>query len=98
MPTVVRRVVAAQSTRRPAKPASAHTNRHLDEPGGSAWQGPHPADAMPPQTPSYIWNVASTEPTSREQGDRRYVFSGLTDTAFDAIPLIEAADRGEWPF
>lgn len=69
-----------------------------DEPGGSAWQGPHPADALPSGTPSYIWNVASTEPTPREQDDRRYVFSGLTDTAFDAIPLIEAAGRGEWPF
>jgi hypothetical protein len=69
-----------------------------DEPGGSAWQGPHPAAALPAATPSYIWNVATTEPTPRYLGDRRYVFSGLSDTAFDAIPLIEAAHRGQWPF
>jgi hypothetical protein len=69
-----------------------------DEPNGSAWQGPHPAATLPSRTPSYIWNVASTEPTPGHREDRRYVFAGLTDNAFDVVPLIEAAHRGEWPF
>ena len=65
-----------------------------DEPDGSAWQGPHPAAALPSTTPSYIWNVAGTthQPGA---GDRRYVFPGLTDAAFDAIPLIETALNGK---
>ncbi len=81
----------------------AHFNGHdrvvitTDELEGSAWQGPHPAAALPAETPSYIWNVASADRT-RSGGRRRYVFSGLTDAAFDVIPLIEAADRGTWPF
>jgi hypothetical protein len=68
-----------------------------DEPDGSAWQGPHPAASLPSSTPSYIWNVASTAHESAA-GHRRHVFSGLTDAAFDVIPLIQAAHRHEWPF
>lgn len=69
-----------------------------DEPDGSAWQGPHPAAALPARTPSYIWNVAGTARTHDGADDRRYVFSGLTDAAFDVITLIETVHRGEWPF
>jgi hypothetical protein len=69
-----------------------------DEPDGSAWQGPHPAATLPSRTPSYIWNVAGTARESRTANGRRYVFSGLTDAAFDLIPLIETVQRGEWPF
>lgn len=70
-----------------------------DEPDGSAWQGEHPAAGLPERVPSYVWNVASIprSQTSSAAG-RRYVFSGLTDGAFAAIPLIEAAHRGDWPF
>ncbi len=68
-----------------------------DEPDGSAWQGPHPASALPAHTPSYIWNVASTG-DGHTPGHRRHVFAGLTDGAFAVIPLIEAAHRGDWPF
>jgi hypothetical protein len=69
-----------------------------DEPDGSAWQGPYPAAALPPQTPSYIWNVAGTARDLGNADGRRYVFSGLTDAAFDVIPLIETTHHGEWPF
>jgi hypothetical protein len=72
-----------------------------DEPHGSAWQGSHPAAALPPSTPAYIWNVAATvdETTAGLRSDqRRHVFSGLTDGAFAVIPLIETADHFGWPF
>ncbi|MFI0372087.1 TROVE domain-containing protein [Actinomadura sp. 1N219] len=59
-----------------------------DEPDGSAWDAGSPVDALPAAVPSYIWNVASTAgPPSPAP---RHVFAGLTDAAFEAIPLIEA--------
>jgi hypothetical protein len=72
-----------------------------DEPHGSAWQDGQPAATVPADVPVYIWNVAGT-PQSAES-DRaamrdRYVFDGLSDAAFDAIPLIEAGRRDSWPF
>ena len=72
-----------------------------DEPHGSAWQGEHPAAAAPADVPVYIWNVACT-PEPAAPGDAvirgRYVFVGLSDAAFDVIPLIEAGCRASWPF
>jgi hypothetical protein len=69
-----------------------------DEPDGSAWQGPSPAATLPPRTPSYIWNVAGTVRELGNADGQRYVFSGLTDAAFDVIPLIDTTHRGQWPF
>jgi hypothetical protein len=72
-----------------------------DEPHGSAWQGEHPAAAAPADVPVYIWNVARTpQPTASGRADiqGRYVFVGLSDAAFDVIPLIEAGRRDFWPF
>jgi hypothetical protein len=72
-----------------------------DEPHGSAWQGEHPAAAAPAGVPVYIWNVAGTpQPAApgRAGIQGRYVFVGLSDAAFDVIPLIEAGRRGFWPF
>jgi hypothetical protein len=72
-----------------------------DEPHGSAWQGEHPAAAAPADVPVYIWNVAGTpQPATpgRAVIQDRYVFDGLSDAAFDVIPLIEAGGRGRWPF
>ena len=72
-----------------------------DEPHGSAWQGEHPAAAAPADVPVYIWNVASTpQPGApgRAGIQDRYVFVGLSDAAFDVIPLIEASRRDFWPF
>jgi hypothetical protein len=71
-----------------------------DEPDGSAWQGEHPAAALPDHVPSYIWNVASASNGGGESmtGARRHVFSGLTDGAFTVIPLVEGAYRNSWPF
>jgi hypothetical protein len=72
-----------------------------DEPHGSAWQGEHPAAAAPADVPVYIWNVAGM-PQPAEPGraapQHRHVFVGLSDAAFDVIPLIEAGRRGSWPF
>ncbi|MFI0479587.1 TROVE domain-containing protein [Actinomadura sp. 9N215] len=59
-----------------------------DEPDGSAWDAGSPVDALPAGVPSYIWNVAST--ARMPSPSPRHVFSGLTDAAFEAIPLIEA--------
>jgi hypothetical protein len=72
-----------------------------DEPHGSAWQGEHPAAAAPADVPVYIWNVAGTpQPAApgRAAIQDRYVFAGLSDAAFDVIPLIEAGRRDFWPF
>jgi hypothetical protein len=72
-----------------------------DEPHGSAWLGEHPAAAAPADVPVYIWNVAGTaQPAAADHavGPGRHVFAGLTDAAFDVIPLIEAGRRDAWPF
>jgi hypothetical protein len=72
-----------------------------DEPHGSAWQGEHPAAAAPVGVPVYIWNVAGMpQPAAPGRADiqGRYVFVGLSDAAFDVIPLIEAGRRDFWPF
>jgi hypothetical protein len=72
-----------------------------DEPHGSAWQGEHPAAAAPAGLPVYIWNVAGTpQPAAPGRAfiQDRYVFAGLSDAAFDVIPLIEAGRREFWPF
>jgi hypothetical protein len=72
-----------------------------DEPHGSAWQGEHSAAAAPADVPVYIWNVAGTPQSAvpdRAGIQGRYVFNGLSDAAFDVIPLIEAGRRGFWPF
>ena len=72
-----------------------------DEPHGSAWQGEHPAAAAPADVPVYIWNVAGTsQPAApgRAVIQDRYIFAGLSDAAFDVIPLIEAGRRDFWPF
>jgi hypothetical protein len=72
-----------------------------DEPHGSAWQGEHPAAAAPADVPVYIWNVAATpQPAApgHAPAQGRHVFTGLTDAAFDVIPLIEAGRRDSWPF
>jgi hypothetical protein len=72
-----------------------------DEPQGSAWQGEHPAAAAPADIPVYIWNVAGTpQPAApgRAVTQGRHVFVGLSDTAFDVIPLIEAGSGDSWPF
>jgi len=59
------------------------------------------APAAPADVPVYIWNVAG-DPQSAAPGcasiQDRYVFVGLSDAAFDVIPLIEAGRRGLWPF
>lgn len=66
-----------------------------DEPNGSAWQGEHPTTAVPGGVPAYIWNVAATPQPAESEA---FVFAGLTDSAWHAIPLIESARRAAWPF
>lgn len=66
-----------------------------DEPNGSAWQGEHPTTAVPDGVPTYIWNVAATPQPSESVA---FVFAGITDSAFHAIPLIESAGQAVWPF
>jgi hypothetical protein len=87
-----------------ADAVAAHFRGHdrvviiTDEPDGSAWQGPRPAAVLPARTPSYLWNVAGTAGRPGHADGRRYVLSGLTDAAFDLIPLIETVHRGLRPF
>lgn len=51
--------------------------------------------ALPAGVPSCIWDAAGAMRLPSPPG--RYVFRGLTDAAFEAIPLIESA-RVSRPF
>jgi hypothetical protein len=51
--------------------------------------------------PVYIWNVAGTPQPAAPGGavtQGRHVFAGLSDAAFNVIPLIEAGRHALWPF
>ncbi|WP_433229060.1 TROVE domain-containing protein [Actinomadura formosensis] len=65
------------------------------EPRGSARGQDDPVAALPAGVPSYIWDAAGAMRMPSLPG--RYVFRGLTDAAFEVIPLIESA-RVSWPF
>jgi hypothetical protein len=47
----------------------------------------------------YTWNLGRYAPSHSQSGERgRYTFGGLSDKSFAAVPLLEAAKHGTWPF
>jgi hypothetical protein len=66
-----------------------------DEQSFSGGSDPGP-DAIPL---IYTWNLGGYLPAHNQSGERgRYSFGGLTDRSFAAVPLLEAAKDGTWPF
>ncbi|MER6914902.1 TROVE domain-containing protein [Streptomyces sp. NPDC000594] len=59
------------------------------DPGGSGPSGRRAA-------PVYSWHLARRPPGARSPGP--HCFEGLTDDAFRMVPLLERAERGEWPW
>lgn len=58
-----------------------------------------PGELIPSHVPLYTWNLAGYEFGHEQAGaDRRYVFGGLTDQAWGAIPMLEAGHNGQWPW
>lgn len=56
-------------------------------------------DIVPPTTPIYTWNLVGYRYGGVEAGrPGRHVFAGLSDAGFSAIGMLEAGERGEWPF
>jgi hypothetical protein len=70
-----------------------------DEQAWGSWSGADPTSAVPADVPVYTWNVAGYAPGHGPSGrGNRHVFGGLTDAAFQAIPLLERGTAADWPF
>jgi len=55
--------------------------------------------AVPASTPLYTWNLAGYRHGHAPSGGRnRHTFGGLTDQAFQMIPLLERGCDANWPF
>ena len=54
--------------------------------------------AVPATVPLFTWNLAGYRMGHTPQTRNRWTFGGLTDAGFGMIQLLEAGDRGEWPF
>lgn len=64
-----------------------------------AWQGyGDPGSAIPAHVPLYTWNLVGYQHGHGPGKPHRHTFGGLTDAAFRLIPLLEAGQRGTWPF
>jgi len=62
--------------------------------------GEHDVTAsVPRQVPVYTWNLAGYRFGHAPSGlGTRHTFGGLTDAAFQAIPLLERGQDADWPF
>ncbi|MEU0552692.1 TROVE domain-containing protein [Dactylosporangium sp. NPDC006015] len=54
--------------------------------------------SLPAGTPLFTWNLAGYRMGHTPQERNRWTFGGLTDAGFGMIPLLEAGERGTWPF
>ncbi len=53
---------------------------------------------VPRHVPVYEWNIGGYKYSQTAGTPNRHAFGGLTDHAFRLIPLLEAGQRGDWPF
>lgn len=68
-----------------------------EQTGSEGHQFPQVADAI--RVPLYVWNLAGYQTGVLPNGERNFhVFGGLTDAAFQVIPLIESRKAGVWPW
>lgn len=64
----------------------------------NGWGG-DPTEAVPVGTPVYTWNLNGYKAGQSESGRlKRHTFGGLTDKAWQMIPLLEAGQTGKWPW
>lgn len=61
------------------------------------WTG-NVTDAVPKETPLFVFNTAGYAATPMQTGPNRHELGGLTDAAFKMIPLLEAGTDAGWPW
>lgn len=62
----------------------------------NGWGG-DPLAAIPANVPVYTWNLAGYRAAQSESGSKkRHTFGGLTDKAWQMVPLLEAGQTGNW--
>ncbi|TQN33214.1 hypothetical protein FHX37_3219 [Haloactinospora alba] len=69
-----------------------------DEQAWAGRNGEEPTRAVPDHVPVYTWNLAGYRRGHGPTGGNRHLFGGLSDAAFRMIPLLEAGERGHWPW
>jgi len=54
---------------------------------------------VPSHVPVYTWNLAGYRMGHGPSGTgQRHTFGGLSDAAFQLIPLLEAGRSADWPW
>lgn len=57
------------------------------------------APKVPANVPMYTWNLGGYRAAHAESGkSKKHTFGGLTDKAWQMIPLLEAGQTGQWPW
>lgn len=57
------------------------------------------APKVPANVPMYTWNLGGYRAAHSESGkNKKHTFGGLTDKAWQMIPLLEAGQTGQWPW
>ncbi|MFI9331986.1 TROVE domain-containing protein [Kitasatospora sp. NPDC052868] len=87
-----------------AKAVQAHYRGHdrvvivTDEQAGNYFGG-DPTQQVPANVPMYTWNLVGYQAGHAPSGTaNRHTFAGLTDSAFQLIPLLEAGRNTTWPW
>lgn len=70
-----------------------------DEQAWGGWHGADPTKLVPSHVPVYTWNLAGYRMGHGPSGaGQRHTFGGLSDAAFQLIPLLEAGRSADWPW
>lgn len=57
------------------------------------------APKVPANVPMYTWNLGGYRAAHSESGsNKKHTFGGLTDAAWQMIPLLESGMTGQWPW
>lgn len=57
------------------------------------------APKVPANVPMYTWNLGGYRAAHSESGkNKKHTFGGLTDKAWQMIPLLESGQTGQWPW
>lgn len=62
------------------------------------YSGVDPSGVVPKNVPLYTWNLNGYKVGGFSGESKRHTFGGLTDKAFQQIPLIEAGQNAQWPW
>lgn len=62
------------------------------------YHGADPSGVVPKNVPLYTWNLNGYKVGGFSGESKRHTFGGLTDKAFQQIPLIEAGQQAKWPW